>query len=200
MPLNAHQRIGFEVECADVTLNMARKTSNYYGLSDTYGVVIMETNNTSIITGAPLIQVVLEERKGRENPKIEIVTSPMRHSIVHLRRLKTYVNALADAAKGLAAVQWLAAANRVVYSRRPNTRRFSWSLGDDVFQVNGSMKNLLFSVRANARGSRLPQCNVDLYVGQFYTDTVLLKQMMDNTIIEWPFGATLVLWLVYNPY
>jgi hypothetical protein len=44
----------------------------------------------------PLMQVVLEERKSNETPKIEFITAPWNHKHTKLKRLKKYVNAVVN--------------------------------------------------------------------------------------------------------
>jgi hypothetical protein len=176
--LDAHQRIGFELECADVTLNMLKQSCEDHGLEDgdTYGIVLMKTRELDTATARPRMQVVLEERKGLEDPKVEFITAPWQHTDEVLRRLKRYVNTVLDlVGNGTGLADWATEASRVEY--KPNMR-FHWEVpGDEDTQA---IAHLLLRRIRERRHARLPQCNVDLYLSQWFRAPLLLKSMMDR--------------------
>ncbi len=97
---------------AHVTLRMQGRSCDSYGLAgDTYGVVLMQTQETDARTGRPRMEVVLEERKGTEDPKIEFITAPWEHGATALQRLKRYVNAVLDLTANGTVAQWATAAS-----------------------------------------------------------------------------------------
>jgi hypothetical protein len=173
--LDAQQRIGFEVECADVTLQMQKRSCDSYGLAgDTYGVVLMQTQETDARTGRPRMEVVLEERKGSEDPKIEFITAPWEHGATALQRLKRYVNAVLDLTANGTVAQWATAASRLAYSP---TLTFHWEVADS-YRRSG-LAPLKVVRNTERRAARLAQCNVDLYLSQWYSAPAFLKTMMD---------------------
>jgi hypothetical protein len=149
------QRIGFEVEAADVTLKMG----GYVG--DTYGFVPIQTSGGTVL-------MTLEERKGNENPKVEAQTSPQAPNREELRQLKQYLNQVLDLAHGRTAAQWAAEASRLVFrGQRRNwiVGAFPPELAGNVFQRTGT-------------GARLVQSNTDVYLNQLLTAPDLMKSMI----------------------
>jgi hypothetical protein len=160
---DANQRIGFEIECADVFLNMASIKG------DTYGVPVIETTEKDASTNLPLVTVTLEERKGNENPKIEVITSPQAIDRAHFKKLKTYINAVVNLADTKTADAWAKAASQVAYT---STEQKKWVVSSDY----QAYTNLKFSKKST--GERLVQCNLDLYLDQLYTAPALVQMMM----------------------
>ncbi len=164
---DGNQRLGLEVECADVLLNMGGT------VGDTYGITVMETQETHAATGLPWFSIVLEERKERENPKIEVTTAPLTISTAGLAKHKKYINAVVDLAGGKTAAEWVTAAKRVRNTLTNKT--YTWKVSANYPLTYHAKK----FTKKNA-GARVPQCNVDLYLRQFYTAPDLIKTMIND--------------------
>ncbi|MDV3349543.1 hypothetical protein QGP82_12635 [Leptothoe sp. LEGE 181152] len=191
--LSHTQGVGFELECADFYLNGVKGVTNH----DTYGDPIISTTHfaskidegLSLVNAAdrlPVIQVVLEERKGGADPHIEVVTAPF-HERGLLRQLKNYINnTVLATANGNTAGTWAAAIptpgpqiTTLYHAGGPavpgvsNQVNLAWQQ-DPGYPV---MFNNLRLAKKKA-GARLIQCNVDLFLDQFYLAPAFIRSMI----------------------
>lgn len=146
------QRVGYELECADVKLAMHNSGG------DTYGYILAETTVAGY-NALPLVKLELEERKGTEDPKIEVMTAPL--MTADLGRAKQWLNTVADACGGRTSAQLVTAA----------PANLTWQAGAHANYVANN-------VFVQGAGARLVQTNVDLYLDQLYTCPNLMKSMM----------------------
>lgn len=149
------QRIGYELECADVKLGM----DGYVG--DTYGFILGEMQQAGY-NGLPLVKLELEERKATEDPKIELMTAPL--MLEDLANGKRWLTGVADACGGKTIAGAVAAAPAACDG-------LPWQLGAHA----GTLPDQRFTA---GDGARLVQVNVDLYLDQLHTCPDLMKTMM----------------------
>lgn len=147
------QRVGWEYECADVQMQMPAQDA-----ADTYGESIVRTTKRGF-KDLPIVDVTLEERKGNENPKIEVITAPLMKD---------------DLPRGKA---WL---ERVLASLQHNRTPKQWA---DAVGNPACERSAVVRLRANKMtklpaGARLVQTNVDIFLDQIDREPDFIKTMM----------------------
>lgn len=187
------QGVGFELECADFYLDGVKGVTD----NDTYGDPVISTTHfaSKIDEGLslanttdrlPVIQVVLEERKGGADPHIEVVTAPF-HERGLLRQLKDYINnTVLAVANGKTAAAWAAAMptpgpqiTTLYHAGAPavpgvsNQKNLAWQQDPGY---PGLFNNLRLAKKE--AGARLIQCNVDVFLDQFYLAPAFIRSMI----------------------
>ena len=155
------QRLGFELECAGITLQIPGDVQG-----NCYGAFLFGTEEKAFAAGGraiPVLQMTLEERKAKEPPRVELQSSPQ--PLQFLKETKAWMmDVIGHPESGETVGEW---AEYVA-----TLDHFTWRVAKSISLINGNQQSdlSLDPIKLSCKHSEgIVQGNLDLYLDQFFT-------------------------------